>query len=121
MSLRLPKGADLLTDIRRQGFRPCGSVFVLLDASRPRPKIYNDMPVTIEICIQPGESIDDLDFRCLVGLSVAVSVSSRDDRMRALLKAIQRVEPEFIGGAAFSENMIFAWHPARGWEFEYVE
>lgn len=120
MSGRLPKGADLLADIRRQGFRPSRPVFVYLNADRPRPKIFCDMPIDIEICIRPGEAIDSLDFLSLTGLSIAVSAPANDNRLRALLKALQRIQPELIGGGVPSQNLIFAWHPLRGWEHHHV-
>ncbi len=120
MAGRLPKGADLLSEIRHQGFRPSRPVFVFLDADRPRPKIYCDMPLDIEICVRPGEPIAELDFRSLVGLSIAVSAPANNGRLRELLLAIRRIQPEFIGGGIPSENMIFAWHPLHGWEYAHV-
>ena len=120
MSQRLPKGADLLAEIRRQGYRPTGTVFVFVDADRPRPKIYSDLPVEVEICIRPTDAIDELDLHCLAGLNVAVSAPSLSDRLRSLLKVIQRARPAFISGGVSSENMVFAWSRQRGWEFFHV-
>ena len=116
MAGRLPKGADLLVDIRRQGFRPSLPVFVYLDADRPRPTIFCDMPIEIEICIRPSDVIADLDFRSVTDLVVAVVADSMSDRLRSLLKAIRRVNPSSIGGGIPAQNVIFAWTPLHGWE-----
>lgn len=120
MTGRLPKGADLLVDIRCQGFRPTLPVFVYLDADRPRPTIYRDLPVEIEICIRPSDAIEELDFRSLVDLVVAVVADSMSDRLLSLLKAIRRANPASIGGGIPSQSVIFAWTPAHGWETAHV-
>lgn len=122
MTARLPKGADLLADIRRQGYRPAGQVFVFLDADWPRPKIYSDTPLTVEICIRPGDPIDGLDLRPLVGLDVAIHGGGEvNDRLRALLKAVVQARPQFLMGCVPADRFIFAYHPVRGWEYAHVE
>lgn len=121
MSGRLPKGADLLATIRKQGYRPSGPVFVFLDADRPRPKIYSDMPLTVEICIRPADEIGGLEFWPLADLDLTIhGGAALNDRLRTVLKAITRARPNFLIGGVPSERLLFAWHPQRGWEFAHV-
>lgn len=117
----LPKGADLLASIRKQGFRPSGPVFVFINSDRPRPKIYADMPLTVEICIRPGDSIEGLEFWPLADLELAIhGGAALNDRLRAALKAITQVRPRFVMGGVPAERLLFAWHPVRGWEYANV-
>ena len=118
---QLPKGADLLADIRRQGYRPSDSVVIYLDADYPRPRIYSDMPLSIEICIKPSDLIETLDFWPLADLDIHVhGGSASNERLHALLKAIVKIRPRFIMGGVPVEGLIFAWHPQRGWEFDHA-
>jgi hypothetical protein len=112
---------NFLLDIRRQGFKPADPVLVFVDADRPKPMIYSDMPLDFEICIRPHDNVFGMDFRGLVGLSVAVVAKEMNDRLRAVLSAIKRANPAFIGGGVPSENLMFAWYPSRGWEFDHVD
>lgn len=122
MSGRFPKGADLLASIRRQGYRPSGPVFVFVDADRPRPKIYIDMPLTIEICIRPSDSVDGLEFWPLADLDLSIhGGTALNDRLRAVLKAITKARPRFLIGGVPAERLLFAWQSHRGWEFDHVE
>jgi len=119
---RLPIGADMLADIRRQGFRPSGSVFVFVDSDRHRPKLYSDLPVAVEIIIRPDDCIDDLDFWPVRGLFVQLhGLAEMNDRVRIVLKALIKCGASHIMGCVPTENMIFAWHPVRGWEFDHHE
>jgi hypothetical protein len=118
--VRLPRGADLLADIRRQGYRPEWPVHLFLDADRPRPTIYSDMPLEIEVCIKPADRIADLDLWPLAGLSVAVHAGAITDRLRELLRAIVAARPAFIGGACPAEHCLFAWSERTGWQFDRV-
>ena len=121
MSGQLPKGADLLADIRRQGYRPSGPVVLYLDADYPRPHIYSDMPLSIEICIKPSDSIDSLALWPLADLDIHVHGGNAcNARLRALLKALVGIRPRFIMGGVPAERLIFAWHPQRGWEFGHA-
>lgn len=121
MTGRLPKGADMLASIRRQGYRPTGPVFIFLDADRPRPKIYADMPLTVEICIRPADIIEDLDFWPVADLDLSIhGGTALNDRLRAVLKAITKARPRFLMGCVPAEQMLFAWHPQRGWEYAHV-
>ena len=121
MAGRYPKGADLLASVRKQGYRPSGSVFVFLDADRPRPKIFTDLPLAIEICIRPADNIDGLDFWPLADLDLTIhGGTALNDRLRAVLKAITAARPRFLMGGVPAERLLFAWHPQRGWEFEHV-
>lgn len=121
MNGRFPKGADLLADIRQQGFRPSGPVFVFLDTDRPRPALYADMPLTVEICIRPADQIESLELWPLVGLNVAVHGGSTvTDRLRQLLRAIVAAGPEFVAGACPAEHCLFAWSKQSGWQFDRV-
>lgn len=121
MSGQLPKGADLLADIRRQGFRPSSPVVICLDADYPRTRIYCDMPLWINICIRPSDSIDSLDLWPLADLDIHVhGGNASNERLRALLKAIVGIRPRFIMGGVPAEGLIFAWHPQRGWEFDHA-
>lgn len=120
MSGRFPKGADLLASVRKQGYRPNGPVFVFVDADRPRPKIYEDMPLTVEICIRPSDNIDGLEFWPLADLDLAIHGGSvLNDRLRAVLKAITKARPRFLMGAVPAERLLFSWHPQRGWDFNH--
>ena len=121
--MKRPRGMSFLLDIRRQGFKPSSPVFIRLDDDHRTclPTIYSDIPLSFEINVAADEEIEDQDFRPLIGLSVAVLAPTLNDRLRHLLKAIQRIKPEFIAGGVPSENLIFAWHPSRGWEFANVE
>jgi hypothetical protein len=110
---------DFLLAVRRQGFRPSHPVWVFLDQNRPRPAIWADLPLAFEISIRPADEIARLDFRGLIGLSVAVWAEALTDRLRALLVAIVRCRPDFLSGVA-DENLLFAWHPERGWEFDRI-
>jgi hypothetical protein len=122
MTGKLPKGADMLASIRRQGFRPAEAVFVFVDADRPRPTIYSDVPLTLEICIRPTDNIDDLDFWPLVDLDLTIhGGTALNDRLRSTLKAIVKARPRSLLGAVPAEKLLFAWQPKRGWEFEHVE
>lgn len=121
MSGRFPNGADLLASIRKQGYRPSGLVFVFLDADRPRPKIYADMPLAVEICIRPTDNISSLDFWPLADLDLTIhGGSALNDRLRTLLQAVTKVRPRFLSGAVPAEGFIFTWHPVRGWEYFHV-
>lgn len=121
MSGRLPKGADLLATIRKQGYRPSGLVFVFLDADQPRPKIYVDMPLAVEICIRPTDNISSLDFWPLTDLDLTIHGGTvKNDRLRAVLKAITKVRPRSLVGGVPAERLLFAWNPQRGWEFFHV-
>lgn len=121
MTGRLPKGADMLADIRRQGFRPTSPVVVFIDADRPRPRIWSDMPIELEICIRPTDQPQGLDFWPLVDLDVHIHGGVQThDRLRSILKRIVQFKPRFLMGAIPAERLLFAWHPVRGWEFEHV-
>lgn len=121
MSGRLPKGADLLARIRKQGYRPSGPVFVFIDADRPRPKIYSDMPLTVEICIRSADDIIGLEFWPLADLDLTIHGGvALNDRLRAVLKAITNARPRFLMGSVPAECLLFAWHPQRGWEYAHV-
>lgn len=121
MTGRLPKGADLLAEIRRQGYRPTAPVWLFVDADRPRPEIWSDMPLDLEICIKPTDQLQDLDFWPLVDLDIAVHGGSQtNDRLRAILKRLTHFKPRFLMGGVPAERLLFAWHPARGWEFANV-
>lgn len=117
----LPKGSDLLASIRRQGFRPGGSVCLFLDADRPRQKIYSDVPLAVEISIRPADDIAGLDFWPLADLDLTIhGGSALNDRLRALLKEVIKVRPRFLMGGVPAERLLFAWHPQRGWEYVHV-
>lgn len=120
MSGRLPKGADLLADVRRQGFRPTVPVFVFVDADRRRPKIYSDLPLDIEICIKPTDRLEEIDLWPLRDLDVLVHGIALDDRLRAVLKLIVKQVPRVILGAVPVENLAFCWRPGCAWEFDHV-
>lgn len=121
MNGRFPKGADLLASIRSQGFRPSGTVFVFLDADRPRPKIYSDLPLVVEICIRPDDEIAGLELWPLADLDLMIhGGSALNDRLRDLLKAITKASPSFLMGGVPAERLLFAWHPQRGWEYAHV-
>jgi hypothetical protein len=121
MSGRFPKGADLLASIRKQGYRPSGPVFVFIDTDRPRPKIYSDVPLTLEICIRPADDIAGLEFWPLADLDLTIHGGGKlDDRLRDALKAITKVRPRFLMGGIPAEHLLFAWHPQRGWEYSNV-
>ena len=121
MTGRFPKGADLLASIRKQGYRPSGPVFVFLDADRPRPKIYSDMTLTVEISIRPDHDIGSLEFWPLADLDLTIhGGAALNERLRAVLKAITKVRPRFLMGAVPAERLLFAWHPQRGWEYAHV-
>lgn len=121
MSGRLPKGADLLATIRKQGYRPSGPVFVFLDADRPRPQIFSDMPLSVEISIRPTDGIENLDFWPLADLDLTIHGGAvLNERLRAVLKAIIKVRPGFLMGGVPTERLLFSWHPQRGWEFDNV-
>lgn len=121
MTGRYPKGADLLATIRRQGYRPSGPVFVFVDADRPRPKIYSDMPLTVEICIRPADNIEELDFWPVADLDLTVHADEMSDRLRAVLKSIIKARPRFLMGGIPADGLLFAWHPQRKWEFDHVQ
>lgn len=118
--MRLPIGADMLADIRRQGYRPSNAVFVFVDSHRQRQVIYCDMPLEVEIIVRPSDAIDDLDFWPVCDLFVNLhGLVEMSDRVRAVLKALIKCSPRLIMGCVPTENLIFAWHPVRGWEFEH--
>lgn len=121
MAGRFPKGADLLAAIRKQGYRPSGTVMVFLDADRPRPKIYADLPLTVEVCIRPTDDIGGLDFWPLADLDLTIhGGSALNDRLRTALGAITKARPRFLMGAVPAQRLLFAWCPARGWEYAHV-
>ena len=121
MTGRFPKGADLLATIRKQGYRPSGSVHVFLDADRPRPKIYSDLPLSVEVCIRPSDDIDSLEFWPLADLDLTIhGGAAMNDRLRNVLKAITKASPRFLMGGVPAERLLFAWHPQRGWEHDHV-
>ena len=121
MAERFPRGADLLADIRRQGYRPVGTVFVFLDADRPRPKIYADLPLTVEVCIRPSDDIERLAFWPLADLNLTIhGGKALNARLRSALKAITAVRPRFLMGGVPAERLLFAWYPHRGWEYAHV-
>ncbi len=121
MNGRFPKGADLLATIRQQGYRPSGPVFVFLDADRPRPKIYSDLPLTVEVCIRPADNIAELDFWPVADLELTIhGGAALNDRLRSVLKAITKARPRFLMGGVPADDLLFAWHPQRGWEFDHV-
>lgn len=117
----LPKGADLLATIRKQGFRPTGQVFVFVDADSPRPKIYADLPLSIEICIRPADDIGGLEFWPLADLDLTIhGGTAMSDRLRAALKAITKARPRFLMGGVPAERLLFVWRQQGGWEFANV-
>lgn len=116
----IPKGLDMLLEVRRQGFRPEYPVFVLADRDKPRPPVFVDMPIAFEICIRPSDRVEDLDLRGLIGLSIAVAVDSMNERARNILRAIVKAQPALVAGGALSENLIFCWRPGVGWEHAHV-
>jgi len=121
MAGRFPKGADLLASIRKQGYRPSGTVMVFLDTDRPRPKIYADQPLTVEVCIRPADDIGGLDFWPLADLDLTIhGGAALNDRLRAALVAITKARPRFLMGGVPAERLLFAWHPQRGWEYAHV-
>lgn len=121
MAGRFPKGADLLAAIRKQGYRPSGTVTIFLDADRPRPKIYADLPLAIEVCIRPADDIGGLDFWPLADLDLTIhGGAALNDRLRAALVAITKASPRFLMGGVPAERLLFAWHPQRGWEYAHV-
>ena len=121
MTGRFPKGADLLASIRRQGYRPSGPVFVFMDTDRHRPKIYADMPLTVEVCIRPSDSIDALEFWPLADLDLTIHGGTElNDRLRDLLKAITKARPRFLMGGVPAERLLFVWRQQGGWEFDRV-
>ncbi len=121
MAGRFPKGADLLAAIRKQGYRPSCPVMVFLDADRPRPKIYADLPLTVEVFIRPADDIGSLEFWPLADLDLTIhGGASMNDRLRAALKAITKAGPRFLMGGVPAERLLFAWHPQRGWEHVHV-
>lgn len=122
MTGRLPKGADLLASIRRQGFRPSGPVFVFLDADRPRPKIYSDIPLRVEISARAADPIEALTFWPICDLDVHVhGGQALNDRLRATLRAIAKARPRTIMGCVPAERLLFLWRPQCGWEFDRVQ
>jgi len=119
--MRFPKGCDFIADVRRQGFRPSGPVFLFLDEDRPRPAIYADMPVTCEVCIKPGDRIEDLDLRPLIDLDLTIHGGSVvSDRLRELLRAVVQARPRFVMGAVPEARFLFAWSPDTGWQYDQV-
>lgn len=121
MAGRFPKGVDLLAAIRKQGYRPSGTVTIFLDADRPRPKIYVDLPLAIEVCIRPADDIAGLDFWPLADLDLTIhGGAALNDRLRAALVAITKARPRFLMGGVPAERLLFAWHPQRGWEYAHV-
>jgi hypothetical protein len=122
MSGRFPKGGDLLADIRRQGFRPALPVLIHLDADRPLPMLCSDLPTLVDIIVRPRDAIEHLDFWPVVDLDVHVHGGvTLNDRLRALLRALVKACPRFLMGAVPRAGLLFAWSPARGWEWEGID
>ena len=118
---RFPKGCDLLADIRRQGYRPELPAFVFLDSDRPLPKIYADQPLLIEISVRPRDAIENLDFWPIADLDVHVHGGlAINNRLRALLRALQGAKPRFLMVGVPREGFIASWSAARGWESTYA-
>lgn len=85
---RLPKGLDMIADIRHQGFKPKSLVFVWLDRNIQRPKLYRDVPLPLDVSVLPTDRISDLDFSPLVGLDVQILATEKNERLRELIRAI---------------------------------
>jgi hypothetical protein len=119
--MRLPIGADLLADIRRQGYRPANPVFVFIDSSRCRTILCSDMPIEVEIIIRPSDDVADLDFWPVRDLFVNLhGLAEMNNRVRAVLRELVRSGARHIMGCVPAERLIFAWRPALGWEFDHV-
>lgn len=118
---RLPKGIDLLADIRRQGFRPAAGVFVFVDADRPRPRIYSDVPLDLEVCVRPDDRLDSSALWPLADLDIYLHAAAATERFRAVARAIVTVRPRFVIGAIPDERRLFTWSPSAGWSHEILE
>lgn len=116
----LAKGADLLADVRRQGFKPSAPVVIFLDANLPRPQIYQGMPLDFQICIKPGDKIADLEFWLLADLDLAIHAPAMTDRTRDALRAITNAGPRFAMGYVEGASLLFTWSKAQGWQFETI-
>lgn len=111
----------MLAEIRRRGLRPDRSVYVFMDANRPRPREGDDLRLTVEISIRKEDVIEQLDFWPLRNLDVAFcGCREMNDRVRAVLKAIVGAKPRFLAGAVADEQRLFCWSPERGWESDRV-
>lgn len=95
---------------------------MFIDSFRHRPVIYCDMPLEVEIIIRPNDSIDALDFWPVRDLFINLhGLAEMNDRVRVVLKALIKCGARHIMGCVPTENLIFAWDPVRGWEFDYVQ
>ena len=118
---RLPKGIDLLADIRRQGFRPDAGVFVFVNANRPRPRIYSDVPLDLEVCVRSDDRIDRAALWPLADLDIHLHAPATTERFRDVARAVIAARPRFVIGAIPDEGRIFKWSPSAGWSHEILE
>lgn len=98
-----PRGAAPLIAMRQSGQRPAGSVWIsfgnFLEPDWWRWSNTCDRP---ELLIRPGDPIERLDLRCLLGLDLILffsdwcaSVSRLHDRLTEYAKEIAVMSPAF--------------------------
>lgn len=63
-----------------------------------------------EIHIEPGDNIATLDFRCLHGMTVAIS-GTDIDRLRAIFARVRHFKPEKI--ITSNGDFLHIWEPTQ--------
>lgn len=99
-------GQQHVIDMRLDGYKPVG-VFVWVD-SRPRgdwsdnPHQYEEFPM---VFIEPGERIENLDFRWVIGLPVNIAADSVP-RLAEVTHAIRAQKAKRVICALFDQKGI---------------
>lgn len=89
---------EALRQLRRRGSRPDGVITILVGQL---PKWRRDSAAFVHIA--PDARIDQIDWRPLVGLWVAMFVTTRDTAAAAaLLRCLEGVKVKFYGAADHS-------------------
>ena len=107
-----PRGASALLDMRTQGQRPAGVVWVNCGNFRePYWWKWSNTLHTPEILVRPEDSIDGLDLRCLVDLDLILFADGYSKKLIALFDRL-------IKYAAHIQVLITEFGVDVGWSWD---
>lgn len=109
----LPRGATPLIAMRKSGHVPASDVWVSFgDFREPDWQKWANTQYAPELVVKPGDPIDRLDFRCLIGLRVILFFADYSAAAGRLYERLQEYAAEIdVLSPAFADDI--GWHWSR--------
>ena len=109
--MKIPRGGQPLIAMRKQGIVPAGEVWVVVGNGRePDWWRWSNTYDTPELLVRPGDSVERLDLRCLVGLKVILFAADWNDRVARLYeRMLEYVQEVLVNSPAFEQDIGWRW------------